>query len=139
MASSAILCSTDYFFKKIVKWMHTLETLQTNLQVCQVSQECLWQVLVWNVFWRLEHLYFLCMCISCKLVSSASREGMPWAFCQISFGSHTDFTPFKPFSPCSHFPRAQTCGCKCMHKTNLSEVVLVLTLQESLTMVLSRA
>lgn len=41
----------------LVKWMHTLDTVQTNLQVCQVSQECLWQVFVWNIFWRLEHFY----------------------------------------------------------------------------------
>lgn len=72
--------------------MHTLETLQRNLQVCQVSQECLWQVFVWNIFWRLEHLCSVCICISCKLVSSASSEGMSQAFGQISLGTHTVFT-----------------------------------------------
>lgn len=69
-----------------------LETLQRSLQVCQVSQECLWQVFVWNVFWRLEHLCSVCICISCKLVSSESKEGMSQAFGQISLGTHTDFT-----------------------------------------------
>lgn len=69
-----------------------LETLQRNLQVCQVSQECLWQVFVWNVFWRLEHLCSVCICISCKLVSSESKEGMSQAFGQISLGTHKDFT-----------------------------------------------
>lgn len=91
--SSAIHSSSmniGVFF--IVKWMHTLETLQRNLQVCQVSQECLWQVFVWNIFWRLEGFCSVCICISCKLVSSASREGMSQAFGQISFGTRTDFT-----------------------------------------------
>lgn len=45
-----------------------------------------------TVFWRLEHLCSVCICISCKLVSSASGEGMSQAFGQISFGTHTDFT-----------------------------------------------
>lgn len=69
-----------------------LEILQRNLQVCQVSQECLWQVFVWNVFCRLEHLCSVCICISCKLVSSESKEGMSQAFGQISLGTHTVFT-----------------------------------------------
>lgn len=81
-----------FFFLFIVKWMHTLETLQRNLQVCQVSQECLWQVFVWNIFWRLEQLCSVCICISCKLVSSTCRKGMSQAFGQISLGTHTDFT-----------------------------------------------
>lgn len=69
-----------------------LEILQRNLQVCQVSQECLWQVFVWNVFCRLEHLYSVCICISCKLVSSESKEGMSQAFGQINLGTHSVLT-----------------------------------------------
>lgn len=84
--------AVTWVFFSLVKWMHMLETLQRNLQFCQVSQECLWQVFVWNIFWRLEHLCSVCTCISCKLVSSTSREGMSQALGQISCGTHTDFT-----------------------------------------------